>query len=142
MSMYKQRGFTLIEVMIVVVIVAILSAIALPSYQEYIIRSRLPEAHGALATLRVQAEQWFQDQRTYAGMACPVTTAQERWGYNCVGDANTYTITITGQNDMAGFQFTINQANARTSTVTGDPATKGWSGNADCWITRKGGNCS
>lgn len=138
--MSKLRGFTLIEVMIVVAIVGILATVALPAYQEYITRSRLPEAHGGLSVGRVQAEQWFQDQRTYAGMPCPASTS--RWAYACNGDANTFTITVTGQDDMAGFQFTINGTNARSSTVSGTPASKGWAGNASCWIVRKGGQCT
>ncbi len=138
--MPKQNGFTLIEVMIVVAIVGILAMIALPSYQDYITRSRLPEAHGGLAIGRVQAEQWFQDQRTYAGMPCPGNTS--RWAYACNGNTNTYTITVTGQDDMAGFQFSINETNTRSSAVSGIPAGKGWAGNAGCWIVRKGGQCT
>ncbi len=138
--MSKARGFTLIELMIVVAIIAILMMVALPSYQDYVTRSRLPEAAGGLATGRVAAEQWFQDQRTYAGFTCPANTT--RWTYACNGTANTFTITATGQGDMAGFQFSINEQNVRASTITGAAAAKGWTGNAACWIVRKGGSCT
>jgi type IV pilus assembly protein PilE len=126
-----------------VAIIAILAAVAMPIYTDYVIRSRLPEAHGALSTGRVRAEQWFQDQRTYAGFTCPPNTAF--WTYNCAtnnGPPATYTITATGQGRMAGFVFSINETNARQTT--GAPA--GWAPTGglpiNCWTIRKGGDCA
>ena len=58
------RGFTLIEIMIVVAIVAILSAIALPSYSDYVLRSKLPEAFSALSDQRIRLEQYYQGQQS------------------------------------------------------------------------------
>lgn len=141
--MPKQRGFTLIELMIVLAVIVTLAMIALPSYSDYVTRSRFPEAQGALATGRVAAEQWFLDQRTYVGMPCPGESSN--FTYDCsnpAATATTYTITAAGKDSMAGFTFTINQLNARSTTVTGAPAAKGWQGNAACWIIRKTGDCS
>ena len=67
--MRNMSGFTLIELMIAVVVVAILTAIALPSYQEYVTRGKITEATSNLADMRVKLEQFFQDNRTYVG-AC------------------------------------------------------------------------
>src|SRR6266581_1407504 len=61
------KGFTLIEVMIVVAIVAVLAAIALPNYADYIKRGKIIEATSALSDLRTRYEQYFLDNRTYAG---------------------------------------------------------------------------
>ena len=57
--MKKQIGFTLIEVMIVMAILGLLSAIAYPSYVDYVLRGGVAEATSGLGTKRVQMEQWF-----------------------------------------------------------------------------------
>jgi type IV pilus assembly protein PilE len=143
--MSRQRGFTLLELMIAVAIVAILAAVALPSYNDYITRSRFSEATAALANGRVAFEQYYQDARSYVGfpaVACPADSAY--WNYTCAAaePPQTFSITADGLGAMAGFQFTVDQANSRASAVTGTPATKGWAGNTTCWIVRKGGGCA
>lgn len=125
-------GFTLIEVMIAVAIVAILGAVALPAYQDYVRRGNIPEATSALGQGRVAMEQWFQDNRTYDGAACPGNGAN--FTFACVTSATTFTITATGAGSMAGFSYTIDQNNGRTS---GTP----WGNGATCWIARKGASC-
>ena len=70
-------SFNLIEVMIVVVIISILAAIAIQAYSDYVIRGKLTEATSNLGQLRIRAEQWFQDNRTYVGMLCAPANAAE-----------------------------------------------------------------
>ncbi|GAA0705541.1 type IV pilin protein [Dokdonella soli] len=145
------EGFTLIELLVVIAIVAILAAIALPSYSDYITRSKLTEAQNGLQDFRVHMEQFFQDSRNYgAGAACGLDPAATEAGayfdFTCTRTAaappapETYTATATGKasTPVAGFTFTINSANARATTNV--PA--GWTANASCWIVRKGGSCS
>lgn len=139
-------GFTLIEVMVVVAIIGILAAIALPNYSDYVTRSRIPGATSELAARRVQMEQFFQDNRTYVNApACPVAAVAINANFNvsCVAapTATAYTLQAVGVGAMAGFTFTVNQDGTRTSTVTGAPAGRGWAGNAACWISNKGGAC-
>ena len=99
-SQRPQAGFTLIEVMITVAIVAILSMVALPSYREYVIRGNIPEATSRLATKQVQMEQFFQDNRTYVGgTGCTADTASSKYfDFSCSAvTATTFTITAAGK---------------------------------------------
>lgn len=140
----SERGFTLIELMIVVAIIGIISSIAYPAYQDYVARGKITEATSGLADLRIKLEQYYQDNRTYAGYVdggCILTSnnkpaiSSDNFGFACVVDADTYTITATGIGTagMSGYSYDINQNNVKNSTVPG--------GSGACWIMRKGGSC-
>ena len=147
------RGFTLLELMIVVAVVGILATIALPSYRDYITRGKITEATSNLADMRVKLEQFFQDNRTYvggcvAGTVAPLPSGSNAryFAYSCPAltlTATTFTVQADGvaAEGMGGFQYTVNQANAKVTTVTGVAAAAGWTGNASCWVTKKGGVC-
>ena len=143
--MSKVRGFTLIELMIVVVIVAILAAVAIPAYTEYIQRGKLVEATSNLSDMRVKLEQYFQDNRTYigacvAGTAPPLPTGRY-FTYACSNlSATGFTVTATGiaAQGTSGFTYSIDQTNARTTTSL----PTGWTGaGSTCWVLKKDGSC-
>lgn len=136
----RPAGFTLIELMIVVAIVGILAAIALPSYIDYLVRGKIPEATSNLAAKRVQLEQFFQDNRTYAGApACNDDASSSKYfTFSCdSADAAGYALKAEGVDSMAGFTFTLDQNNAKATTAV----PSGWTTNASCWVTKKGGEC-
>ena len=142
--MRRHTGFTLIEVMIVVAIVAILSAIAIPSYSEYVIRSRITDGIAGLAGMRVKMEQYFQDNRSYVGACTNGTIAvlptANHFTFTCPSAnlaADTYLVTATGTGPMDGFVYTLNQSNTRITTGV----KPGW-GNGNCgWVLKKDGSC-
>ncbi|MBS3936111.1 MAG: prepilin-type N-terminal cleavage/methylation domain-containing protein [Sulfuritalea sp.] len=139
-----RQGFTLIEVMITVAIIAILAALALPAYNDYILRGRLAEAHGELVAMRVRLETYFLDNRTYVG-ACAAGTvaplpAAGRFAYSCPNlTAATYVVQADGvaAQGTGGFTYTIDQNNVRATTAV--PA--GWTADATCWVVKRGGAC-
>jgi len=136
---HSGMGFTLIELMIVVAVIGLLTMVAFPSYQDYVIRGKLAEATSTLSDGRVKMEQFFQDNKTYVGGTCPAAT--ESFTYACGAlTASTYTITATGRagSSVAAFSYTIDQANAHRTTGLKN----GWgSVPQNCWITKKGGTC-
>jgi prepilin-type N-terminal cleavage/methylation domain-containing protein len=145
-SMPRNRGFTLIELMVVVAIIAILTAIALPSYRDYVIRGNLIEATNQLAASRAQMEQYYQDARSYntvTGFNWPCSAANiptsTKWTYACSNMAtNTYTITATANagTPADGFAYSIDQANTQLTTAV----IAGWgTAGTTHWIMSKGG---
>jgi type IV pilus assembly protein PilE len=147
--MRSATGFTLIEVMITVAIVAILAAVAIPAYTDYITRGKIQEATSTLLAQRTKLEQYFQDSRTFvgacaAGTVAPLPVGLKYFTITCPTLSDTqYQVRAQGgiagvDQSMAGFAFTIDQANNRvTATV---PA--GWTLPATtCWVAKKGGLC-
>jgi type IV pilus assembly protein PilE len=141
MSAYRQRGFTLMDVMITMAIVAILSAIAVPSYRAYVIRSRIPVALDALSSYAARMEQTYQDTARYdaaatAGTCLPTLPTANYFTISCTAAnaGQTYTATATGSGLMVGYTYTINNTGARATTAHPKGA------NATCW-TLKGTAC-
>jgi type IV pilus assembly protein PilE len=145
----SSRGFTLIEVMTVVAIIGILSAIAYPSYRDYLIRGALVDATNGLSTMRAEMERHFQDNRDYRTVGAFVTPcARLNAATRTFGDfvvtcgvaptQTTYTLTATATvgSIVDGFSFTVDETDRRATVA---PA--GWPSCATRWLTKKGQPC-
>ena len=140
--MFKRKltqGFTLIELMIVVAIIGILAAVAVPSYQDYVRRGELPEAFTFLSDYRVKLEQFYQDNRAYSTNGTCGTAildfapaSAKYFSYSCAtsGTYQTYTLTATGSSGAAvGHAYTLTNAG-----IKGTTSFKGVSSSKACWL--------
>ena len=140
----NNHGFTLIELMIVVAVTAILAAIAIPQYNQYVMRGRVADGLSGLMKLHLKMENYYQDNRVYgaAGVcAYDVTTYNSAYfTYSCASanSDQTFTITATGTGNATGFKYTIDEAATKKTVAVGGH----WTGaGSTCWVTRAGGTC-
>lgn len=143
----KQQGVTLLELMIVVAIVAMLSAFAYPSYMQYVVSTKRTVATAALLQIADRQQQFFMDNKTYTndltalGFAASPLVLADNGNSTVVGDGDavysismsnvavtTYTITaapLHGQadRDTDCVNLSLTQAGARGNSGGGD----------DCW---------
>jgi prepilin-type N-terminal cleavage/methylation domain-containing protein len=143
----RSKGFTLLELMIVVAIVAILTTIAYPNYRDYVIRGQLVDATQGLAAVRANMERYFQDNRTYLpiGAFTPPCGAANvpygRFNISCPPiDATHFTATAVGiAAPLTGFSFSVTEADVQKTVVTTPPAPASFLGCPTAWITKTGG---
>lgn len=145
----KSGGFTLIEMMIVVVIVALLLVIALPAYQNQVIRTKRSVAKGELLKVLARQEQYFINNKAYAtdltkigyganpfgvdseGREVTVGSAQEIYTVQLASGASTTAFTVEA--DPKQGQLRDVQCGKLTITSTSVKAENGSGSVADCW---------
>lgn len=142
----QDAGFTLIELLIVVAIIGILGAVAVPAYGGYVTRSRLVEAFSGLGAAQTTAEDYWNNNHTYVGLDTVDATHPRRLPPDSANFTFTldssktsdsaYTIVATGKGPVANFTYTIDQNGTRTTA-----APSAYGNSSSCWIDRKGGQC-
>ena len=117
-----QKGFTLIELMIVVGVIAILVALALPSYSQYIRKANRAEAQQLLLNWANNQELWRATHTSYdaaVGIAAP---SHEKYTFTAAADATTFTLTATPKDDQVNDKqygdtcdpLTLDQSNGKS----------------------------
>jgi len=130
----QQRGFTLIEVMIVVVIIGVLASIALPAYTDYVDRSRRTDAKTSILNLAQQFERCYTRQSNYEDASCPAAAigAPSNEGFYSITIVSTST-TYTIEAEPTGVQARDSTKCSKfTYTQTGSRTADGTAGNS-CW---------
>ena len=113
--MHRERGFTLIEIVVVVAIIGILAAIAFPSYRKQVIKSNRAAAQAYIADIANKEQLYLQTARGYGSLTDLGITSG-----NIPGEvARSYDITIATQNGPPP-SFTV------TATPKGSQASDGW----------------
>jgi len=134
----KSRGMTLIELVIVVSIIGLLAAIAVPSYRQYVLRANRAEAKSALLNLAAAQEKFYLQNNTYATNSLISTAAPTGLGLPATTEKGYYTLTIANGANAAGFSATAtaaasHAADTRCATFTIDQTGTRSATNTDCW---------
>lgn len=134
--MKKSQGFTLIELMIVVAIVGILAAIAMPNYQRHVIRASREAAQTELMQMAAVQERIYLNSSTYTaaaitaaytgqsagGLGVTGTSLDRKYNYGCVCNAQDFVITATpvaGTPQAADGNLSISSTGQRLGGPTG-----------------------
>jgi type IV pilus assembly protein PilE len=139
----QDAGFSLIELLAVVAIIGILTAVAVPMYGNYVTRSRLVEAFSGLGAAQTGAEEYWNNNHTYLGFDTATPRRLPPNGnFSFSLDAtktsdSAYVIIANGTGPVSGFTYTIDQNGVRATTA----APTGYGTSTSCWIDRKGGQC-
>ena len=135
-TMKYMRGVTLLELMIVVVILGILTAIAYPSYRQFIERAKRTEARALLLRIVVDQERFYLQNNTFG------TMAQLQYDEPQITDSEAYSVTITA-NTASNFSATATYqlggeeaGKCLTFTIDGR-GTKTSLPDTDCWTRRR-----
>lgn len=125
----RQRGFTLVELMVVVAVIGILASIAYPAYQQYVLRANRAEAQSIMMETAQFMERYFTTNGTYAGAAVLSDVSPQ----NSTGGARRYTIALVST--ATTFGLTATRVNAQLNDNCADLTltNTGAQGPAGCW---------
>lgn len=126
-----QSGFTLIELMIVVAIIAILAAVAVPQYNDYTLRAKMSEVVLAAAPCKLEVSEVAQSENisTYTAWGCASTTATSQYVESVAVAAGVITVSVQGTSNTAldAGSVVFTPKNASDATVTNEGSVYEWS---------------
>lgn len=121
----RQAGFTLIELMITLVVIAILAAIALPSYESWVRKQKIRLAQSDLVALSLAMENAFQQRLSYASDTddlpswTPSSKSSDFSFSIASSDATSYTVEASGSGKLAGCSLSLDSTNTRSADGCG-----------------------
>ena len=147
----RMAGFSLIEIMVTVSLVAVLARFAIPTYQSYVLRGKVSQAFSQLSAWSIGMQQVYQDNRSYSGGgattclssgagAAPTLNTGD-FAYSCSNmSASTFTLSATGKSGTSvyNYVYTLDNTGARTTST---PSGAAFPSSASCWVASSNGGC-
>lgn len=127
----RQAGFTLIELMIVIMIVAILAAIAVPSYRQFVVRNAESQTQARMQELDIELNRWRASALTYKGFTPKKVASNGDISYT-YDAADNKTIYVPKGSGSTNYHYKITLVDANTNNTLA-PATTGYSTAGSSW---------
>ena len=130
-ALKQQVGFTLIELMIVIMIVAILAAIAIPSYRQFVVRNAESQVQARMQELDIELNRWRASALTYKGFTPKKVASNGDVSY-AYDETDNKTIYVPKGSDSTNFHYKITLVDATTGNTLA-PTSTGYSTAGSSW---------